>query len=97
MAEAAARRRRVRPRALHEHLARATRGRRSCPRRSPRIRELRALLPDGVRVQVDGGVGPENVREIRDAGADLLVAGSAVFASADIRGGLSRGSPSAVA
>ena len=54
------------------------------PEALPRIRELRALLPAGVRVQVDGGVGPENIRSVREAGADLLVAGSAVFAADDI-------------
>jgi ribulose-phosphate 3-epimerase len=54
------------------------------PEALPRIHELRSLLPDGVRVQVDGGVGVENIRAVRDAGADLLVAGSAIFASEDI-------------
>lgn len=44
-----------------------------------RIARLRALLPTGVRVQVDGGVNRDTVRAARDAGADLLVAGSAVF------------------
>ena len=44
-----------------------------------RIARLRALLPDEVRVQVDGGVNRETVRAARDAGADLLVAGSAIF------------------
>jgi len=48
-----------------------------------RIEELRAALPAGVRVQVDGGINPETVRVVRDAGADLLVAGSAVFWSDD--------------
>jgi ribulose-phosphate 3-epimerase len=32
---------------------------------------------------VDGGVGEENVRELRSAGASLLVAGTAIFGSAD--------------
>jgi ribulose-phosphate 3-epimerase len=49
-----------------------------------RIRELRGLLPEGVHVQVDGGVGPENVRELREAGANLLVAGSSIFGHEDI-------------
>jgi ribulose-phosphate 3-epimerase len=31
------------------------------------------------RIEVDGGVGPENAAEITGAGADVLVAGSAVF------------------
>jgi ribulose-phosphate 3-epimerase len=44
-----------------------------------RIAELRSLVPDTVLVQVDGGVSAENASEIREAGADLLVAGSAVF------------------
>jgi len=49
-----------------------------------RIGELRGLLPRRVHVQVDGGVGLENVRAVREAGADLLVAGSAVLGAADI-------------
>jgi ribulose-phosphate 3-epimerase len=50
-----------------------------------RIRELRSLLPAGVPVQVDGGVGLENVADVRDAGADLLVAGNAVFEGGDVQ------------
>ena len=46
-----------------------------------RIAEVRRLVD--VPVQVDGGVGQENARAIRDAGASLLVCGSAVFADAD--------------
>jgi ribulose-phosphate 3-epimerase len=44
-----------------------------------RIARLRALLPAGVRLQVDGGINHETARAACDAGADLLVAGSAVF------------------
>jgi ribulose-phosphate 3-epimerase len=44
-----------------------------------RIAQLRRTLPDTVLVQVDGGVNADNVRTVREAGADLLVAGSAVF------------------
>ena len=40
---------------------------------------LRSLLPADVRVQVDGGIDTETARLAREAGADLLVAGSAVF------------------
>jgi ribulose-phosphate 3-epimerase len=49
-----------------------------------RVHELRGLVPPGMHIQVDGGVGPDNVRELRDAGADLLVAGSSVFKHEDI-------------
>ena len=48
-----------------------------------RISQLRSLLPDTVRVQVDGGINPETIGPARAAGADLLVAGSAVFWSDD--------------
>ena len=48
-----------------------------------RIERLRDRLPDGKLIQVDGGVGPENVADLRRAGADLLVAGTSVFGPAD--------------
>jgi ribulose-phosphate 3-epimerase len=54
-------------------------GQKFMPEALPRISELRRLLPDEVHVQVDGGIHADNVRSVRDAGADLLVAGSAVF------------------
>jgi len=54
-------------------------GQQFMPEALPRIERLRSLLPDGVRVQVDGGVHADTIRLARDAGADLLVAGSAVL------------------
>jgi ribulose-phosphate 3-epimerase len=54
------------------------------PESIDRVRELRGLLPEGMHIQVDGGVGPDNVRELRDAGATLLVAGSSIFGHEDI-------------
>jgi ribulose-phosphate 3-epimerase len=48
-----------------------------------RIERLRSLLPDDRRVQVDGGINRDTARAAREAGADLLVAGSAVFWSND--------------
>jgi ribulose-phosphate 3-epimerase len=51
-----------------------------------RIRETRRLLPDFVPVQVDGGIGPENVAAVRDAGARLFVAGASIFSGDDIVG-----------
>jgi ribulose-phosphate 3-epimerase len=44
-----------------------------------RIERLRELLPSGVRIQVDGGINAETILLARDAGADLFVAGSAIF------------------
>src|SRR5439155_2820238 len=49
------------------------------PEALDRIARLRSLLPDEMRVQVDGGVHAETIGPARAAGADLLVAGSAVF------------------
>ena len=47
-----------------------------------RISQLREYLdtnyPD-VKIEVDGGIGKKNVREVIQAGADICVAGSAVF------------------
>lgn len=54
------------------------------PESIPRVRRLRELLPEGVHVQVDGGVGAENVPELVEAGANLLVAGTSVFGQVDI-------------
>ena len=45
----------------------------------PRIARLRSLLPESVSVQVDGGINADTAPRARAAGADLLVAGSAVF------------------
>lgn len=44
-----------------------------------RLEELRSLVPAGVRIQVDGGVNGRTIEGVRAAGADLFVAGSAVF------------------
>jgi ribulose-phosphate 3-epimerase len=53
------------------------------PESVERVRRLRELLPEAMLVQVDGGVGRENIRELVDAGARLFVAGNAVFGSVD--------------
>jgi ribulose-phosphate 3-epimerase len=44
-----------------------------------RIARLRSLLADEVRVQVDGGINASTIVAAREAGAELLVAGSAIF------------------
>lgn len=49
-----------------------------------KIRRLRSMISErglSTKIQVDGGVCRENARLLRDAGADWLVAGSAVFAA----------------
>jgi ribulose-phosphate 3-epimerase len=49
-----------------------------------RIDRLRGLLPSDKLVQVDGGIGPDNIRLVRDAGASLFVAGTSIFGQEDI-------------
>ena len=52
------------------------------PESLDKIREVRAMLNEKnleTDIQVDGGIYVENVREVLDAGANVIVAGSAVF------------------
>jgi ribulose-phosphate 3-epimerase len=52
----------------------------------PKLRRTRALLDEqggDVWLQVDGGVGPETIARCVEAGADTIVAGSAVYGAAD--------------
>ena len=36
-----------------------------------------------MKIEIDGGIGPENVREAVESGVDIVVAGSAIFGSED--------------
>ena len=49
-----------------------------------RLRTLRSLLPPSIHVQVDGGIKFENARRAYDAGANLIVAGTAIFQMEDL-------------
>ncbi|HKF15143.1 MAG TPA: ribulose-phosphate 3-epimerase [Gaiellaceae bacterium] len=49
-----------------------------------RVERLRDTLPPGKHIQVDGGVGADNIPRLRAAGADLLVAGTSIFGADDI-------------
>ncbi len=44
---------------------------------------MRAALPDDVALEVDGGIHQDTAEPVVQAGANLLVAGSAVFGSDD--------------
>ena len=48
-----------------------------------RVERLRAALPESIHIQVDGGVGPRNIRELCGGGVSLLVAASSIFARDD--------------
>jgi ribulose-phosphate 3-epimerase len=48
-----------------------------------RLRHLRQLLPTETLLEVDGGVNESTIADCAEAGADLLVVGSAIFRHAD--------------
>lgn len=48
-----------------------------------RVERLRALLPDAVAIEVDGGIGRGNLASVRDAGADMFVSASSIFTAGD--------------
>ena len=53
------------------------------------LRKVRALIEASgrpVRLEIDGGVKPDNIAEIAKAGADTFVAGSAIFGKPDYAG-----------
>jgi hypothetical protein len=53
-----------------------------------KLREVRRLIDDSgypIRLEVDGGVKLDNIRQIAEAGADTFVAGSAIFNTPDYR------------
>ncbi len=47
------------------------------------LKQMRASYNGSFRIEVDGGVGPENVGELVLAGADTLVAGTSIFHTPD--------------
>ncbi|HVC86742.1 MAG TPA: ribulose-phosphate 3-epimerase [Gaiellaceae bacterium] len=49
-----------------------------------RVRRLRAALPAEVHIQTDGGLTAENIKQLYDEGATLLVAASAIFGREDL-------------
>ena len=54
----------------------------------PKIEELKMLIDSeglNVDIQVDGGIKPDNVDKVVRAGANVIVAGSAIFNSDDIK------------
>jgi ribulose-phosphate 3-epimerase len=51
-----------------------------------KVARLRKMIDERglqVRIEVDGGIKPDNCQAVIDAGADILVAGSAIFGSND--------------
>jgi ribulose-phosphate 3-epimerase len=59
-------------------------GQKFMPEAIGRLRTVREAVPAGMHVQVDGGIDWDNVRAVYEAGADLIVAGSAIFEREDL-------------
>ena len=57
-------------------------GQKFIPHVLDKARKVRKLIDAGgynCRLEIDGGVGPANIREVAEAGVDTFVAGSAIF------------------
>lgn len=60
-------------------------GQKYIPQMTDKIRRLKEMLGERrVDIEVDGGITEENVSEVLSAGANVIVAGSAVFGKPDI-------------
>lgn len=58
------------------------------PHSLDKLRQLRKMIDQSerdIRLEVDGGVKVENIKEIAEAGADMFVAGSAIFGHSDYK------------
>jgi ribulose-phosphate 3-epimerase len=65
-------------------------GQKFIPAAVGKTRRLRAMILEsglGARIEVDGGIGPGNAGELAEAGADWLVAGSAIYGGGDGQAG----------
>jgi ribulose-phosphate 3-epimerase len=63
-------------------------GQKFIPSTLDKLRQVRTLIDASgreIRLEVDGGVTPANIREIAEAGADMFVAGSAIFGKPDYK------------
>jgi ribulose-phosphate 3-epimerase len=53
------------------------------PNSYDKLKRLRAALPEHVALEVDGGVHQDTAHPCAEAGANLLVAGAAIFGADD--------------
>ena len=61
-------------------------GQKFLPSTLKKLVKVRRVIDDAglpIRLEVDGGISVENIRQVADAGADMFVAGSAIFNSND--------------
>ena len=49
----------------------------------PKVREVKKRIKPNQRIEIDGGINPETIKQAKDAGADLFVVASAIFDQPD--------------
>jgi ribulose-phosphate 3-epimerase len=63
------------------------------PQSLDKLKQVRALIDQSgfdIRLEIDGGVKVDNIRAIAEAGADMFVAGSAIFGQIDYQAVISQ-------
>lgn len=55
------------------------------PQVLPKITELRKRIGDDVEIEIDGGINDKNAKEAIKTGVDILVAGTYIFRSKDVK------------
>jgi ribulose-phosphate 3-epimerase len=63
-------------------------GQKFIPEVVPKIHKLREMIVKKnlkTKIEIDGGIGPETIGQVSSAGADVFVAGSAIFYSGDYK------------
>lgn len=64
-------------------------GQQFIPSSLDKIRRAKQLFPN-VLVEVDGGINADNVKQVVEAGADVIVAGSSIFGEQDRKSAIDR-------
>ncbi|HEV8604914.1 MAG TPA: ribulose-phosphate 3-epimerase [Tepidisphaeraceae bacterium] len=58
-------------------------GQKFMPEVLPKVREIKKRIKPHQRIEIDGGINPDTIKQARDAGADLFVVASAIFDQSD--------------
>lgn len=59
-------------------------GQKFMPESIDKIKKIR-LMDKNIDIEVDGGIGEDNIKSVVDAGANVIVAGSSVFRADDVK------------
>ena len=62
-------------------------GQKFIPESLNKVKDLRKIIDENnlnVKIQIDGGIGLENLKQVRDSGVDMFVAGASIFKAQNI-------------